>query len=201
MRGSRYNLPFRRRREKKTDYKSRRALISSGLPRLVVRGTNKHMIVQLVEANPTGDRILASANSVELAKNYGWKIHCGNVPSAYLTGLLAGMKAKGEGLSEAVLDIGLRKASKGGRTFAALKGAVDSGIEIPHDKKVFPDMSRLSGEHIASYAKILSKNQEMFTKRFSKYVTAGIKMEDLPKHFEETKNRILQGTVGPVKTK
>ncbi len=201
MRGSRYNLPFRRRREKKTDYKSRRALISSGLPRLVVRGTNKHMIVQLVEAKPTGDRILASANSVELAKNYGWKIHCGNVPSAYLTGLLAGMKAKGEGLSEAVLDIGLRKASKGGRTFAALKGAVDSGIEIPHDKKVFPDMSRLSGEHIASYAKILSKNQEMFTKRFSKYVTAGIKMEDLPKHFEETKNRILQGTVGPVKTK
>jgi len=201
MRGSRYNLPFRRRREKKTDYKSRRALISSGLPRLVVRGTNKHMIVQLVEANPTGDRVLASANSAELAKNYGWKIHCGNVPSAYLTGLLVGMKAKGEGLSEAVLDIGLRKASKGGRTFAALKGAVDSGIEIPHDEKVFPDRSRLSGEHIAGYAKILAKNQEMFTKRFSKYVSAGIKMEDLPKHFEETKNKILQETVGPVKAK
>jgi large subunit ribosomal protein L18 len=199
MRGPRYNLPFRRRREKRTDYKSRRALISSGLPRLVVRGTNKHMTVQLVEANPTGDKVLASANSIELAKNYGWKIHCGNVPSAYLTGLLAGVKAKGKGFSEAVLDMGLRKASNGGRTFAALKGAVDSGIEIPHNAKVFPDDSRLRGEHIANYAKILAKDQETYTKRFSRYVATGIKMEDFPKHFEETKNKILQGNVEAVK--
>jgi large subunit ribosomal protein L18 len=199
MRGARYNLPFRRRREKRTDYKSRRALISSGLPRLVVRGTNKHMTVQLVEANPTGDKVLASANSTELAKKYGWKIHCGNVPSAYLTGLLAGVKAKGKGLSEAVLDIGLRKASNGGRTFAALKGAVDSGMEIPHDEKVFPDDSRLRGEHITNYAKTLAKDPEMYTKRFSRYVATGMKMEDFPRHFEETKNKILQGNVEAVK--
>jgi large subunit ribosomal protein L18 len=200
MRGSSYNLPFRRRRENKTDYKSRRAMIVSGLPRLVVRGTNKHMIVQLIEANATGDRILTSANSIELAKKYGWKLHCGNVPSAYLTGLLAGVKARSKGLSEAVLDMGLRKASKGGRTFAALKGAVDSGMDIPHDKKIFPDESRLRGEHIAGYAKTLAKDQETYAKRFSKYVATHLQLEDLSKHFEETKNKILQGSVEAVKT-
>jgi large subunit ribosomal protein L18 len=199
MSGPMYNLPFRRRREKRTDYKARKALISSGLPRLVVRGTNKHMTVQLVEAHPTGDKVIASANSVELAKRFSWKIHCGNVPSAYLTGLLAGVKAKNKGLSKAVLDMGLRKASKGCRIFAALKGAVDSGIEIPHDDEVFPEDSRLCGEHIAEYGKILAKDQETYSKHFSKYISTGVKMEDFSKYFEETKNKILQATPEAVK--
>jgi large subunit ribosomal protein L18 len=200
MTGPRDNLPFRRRREKRTDYKSRRALVSSGIPRLVVRGTNKHMTVQLVEANPKGDKILASANSTELGKKYGWKLHCGNVPSAYLTGLMAGVKAKNKGFTKAVLDIGLRKGTKGCRSFAALKGAVDSGLEIPHDKKIFPDESRIRGEHIASYGKMLAKDQDTYNKRFSKYIGAGIKSEEFPKYFEETKNRILEGTDKAVKS-
>lgn len=198
--GPRYNLPFRRRREKRTDYKSRRALISSGLPRLVVRGTNKHMTVQLIEAHPIGDKILASANSMELVKKYGWRFHCGNVPSAYLTGLLVGLKAKGRGFSKAVLDMGLRKTSSGSRTFATLKGAVDSGMDISHDEKIFPDETRLHGEHIVNYAKVLAKDHEAYAKRFSTYIAAGVKIEELPKHFEETKSRILQATVSVVKS-
>ena len=36
------------------------------------------------------------------------------------------------------LDIGLVRASKGNRVFAAMKGAIDGGIHIPHDPKIFP---------------------------------------------------------------
>lgn len=73
-------------------------------------------------------------------------------------------------------------------------------MDIPHDKKVFPDESRLRGEHIAGYAKTLAKDQETYAKRFSKYVATHLQLEDLSKHFEETKNKILQGSVEAVKT-
>ncbi|MDK2384746.1 MAG: 50S ribosomal protein L18, partial [Candidatus Korarchaeota archaeon] len=36
-RSARYKVRFRRRREGKTDYKKRLALLKSGLPRMVVR--------------------------------------------------------------------------------------------------------------------------------------------------------------------
>ena len=36
------------------------------------------------------------------------------------------------------LDIGLVRATKGNRVFAAMKGAIDGGIHIPHDPKIFP---------------------------------------------------------------
>ena len=90
--GPAYRVPFRRRREGKTDYKARKALVISRLPRVVTRGSLKHMNVQVIEATPTGDKVIVSANSQEL-KNYGWKVSCGNLPSAYLTGLLCGMRA------------------------------------------------------------------------------------------------------------
>ena len=46
------------------------------------------------------------------------------------------------------MDIGRYKITKGGRISAALKGLVDSGIDIPHDKKIFPDNSRIGGKHL-----------------------------------------------------
>ena len=49
---ARYNLPYRRRREGKTDYKSRIALIRSGSPRFVVRPSNEHIIVQIPRIIP-----------------------------------------------------------------------------------------------------------------------------------------------------
>jgi len=36
------------------------------------------------------------------------------------------------------LDLGLVRATKGNRVFAAMKGAIDGGIHIPHDPKIFP---------------------------------------------------------------
>ena len=40
------------------------------------------------------------------------------------------------------LDLGLVRASKGNRVFAAMKGAIDGGINIPHDPKIFPQKKK-----------------------------------------------------------
>ncbi|MEM2029232.1 MAG: 50S ribosomal protein L18, partial [Candidatus Bathyarchaeia archaeon] len=53
--GPSYSVPFRRRKEGKTDYRLRKKLILSGLPRLVVRKTNRNIIAQLVRATVIGD--------------------------------------------------------------------------------------------------------------------------------------------------
>ncbi|UCE43887.1 MAG: 50S ribosomal protein L18 [Candidatus Bathyarchaeota archaeon] len=188
--GPSYNVPFRRRREGKTDYKARRALIASGLPRLVVRGTSKYMIIQIIEAGVTGDKVAVSASSRELT-TYGWQGSCGNVPAAYLTGLLCGYRAVTSDVKEAVLDIGLQTLSRGARILAALRGVVDTGVEVPHDKSVLPDESRTSGQHIADYANQLSSDPDIYQKRFSKYMSRKFKPEKLPEHFSSTKESII----------
>ncbi|MBS7645230.1 MAG: 50S ribosomal protein L18 [Candidatus Bathyarchaeia archaeon] len=191
--GSRYNLPYRRRREGKTDYRRRMRLILSGKPRFVVRASNKYVIVQVVEARIEGDRVLASAHSKELTSKYGWRGGCGNTPAAYLTGLLAGSRALKSGVSEAILDIGVRRATRGAKVFAALKGGLDAGLEIPHSDEVIPSLERIRGEHVAGYAKLLSETPELYEERFSQYLRNGLKPEDLPSHFEEVKSKIMEG--------
>jgi large subunit ribosomal protein L18 len=52
-----------------------------------------------------------------------------------------------------VLDIGLARATPGARVFAALKGAVEAGLEIPHGEEILPDDARTRGAHIAAYNK------------------------------------------------
>ena len=190
--GPKYSVPFRRRREGKTDYRARRALILSKMPRIVARGSLKHMTVQVVNAKVEGDEVLASAHSKELVRDYGWKGACGNVPAAYLTGLLCGLKALQKGIKKAILDIGLRTPVKGSRVFAVLKGALDAGLEVPHSEEILPDDSRIKGEHIANYAKMLaSENPEEYNRRFSEYLAKKLKPEKLPEHFAKVKEKIL----------
>src|SRR5208337_1285372 len=62
-------------------------------------------------------------------------------------------KAKKAGQARAILDIGLNRATPGARVFAALKGAVDAGLEIPYGEEIIPSEERLNGEHIAAYNK------------------------------------------------
>jgi len=190
VKGSHYNLPYRRRRAERTNYARRRRLVLSGLPRLVVRPANKHITVQLVEAQPTGDSVLASAHSSEL-KEYSWKGAGGNVPAAYLTGTLAGYRAKVKGIETAVLDVGTRPVSTGARMFAAMSGAVDSGLKIPHGSDVLPTKERVRGEHIAGYAKILAQDANSYQKHFSAYLKRKLKPEDVPSHFEEVREKIV----------
>ena len=189
-RGASYRVQFRRRREGKTDYQARKALVTSRLPRLVTRASLKHVSVQVVEATPTGDKVVASASSQELRK-YGWQAACGNLPSAYLTGLLCGVRALGKNVKKAVADIGLHQPTKGARIFASLKGFVDSGVEVPHSTEKLPEQERLRGQHIADYAKSLaSSNPQHYEKAFSKYLKENLPPEKVPEHFDAARATI-----------
>ncbi len=171
-RNARYCTKFRRRREGKTDYKARKALIISGRPRLVTRASINNVIAQVIVAKPKGDEVLVSAHSRELEK-FGWKAPRGNLPAAYLTGYLCGLKAKAAGVQEAIFDIGLYAPTKGARIFAVLKGVLDAKLNVPHSEDKLPDEKRLRGEHIAAYAQNLASEPEEYQTKVFKILAAG----------------------------
>ncbi|KAJ7228620.1 hypothetical protein GGX14DRAFT_346517 [Mycena pura] len=178
---SRFQVKYRRRREGKTDYYARKRLVTQAKNkynapkyRLVVRFTNKDIIVQVVYARLQGDFVLTAAQSRELPR-YGIKHGLTNWAAAYATGLLCarrtltklGLADKYEGVAEpdgtfkmtevldeedaprpfkAFLDVGLRRTSTGSRVFGAMKGASDGGIFIPHSEKRFPGYDAESKE-------------------------------------------------------
>lgn len=146
--GPRYRMKPRRRREGKTDYRHRLALLKSGEPRIVVRRSLKNVRVQFIEYTEGGDRVISSAIASDLSKQYQWKHSTSSTPAAYLTGMLAGMRAKKEGISSGVLDIGRQIPVKGSKVFAALQGVLDAGIKCPHGEEMIPDDDRLFGKHI-----------------------------------------------------
>ncbi len=150
--GPRYKVKLRRARSRRTDYRARKQLLISRKPRFVVRKSLKYTNVQLILPAKEGDVTVVSANTIEL-KKYGYTGGAGNVNAAYLGGLLLGYRAKKKGYSEAILDMGLYQATTGGRIFAALKGALNAGLEIPHDPEVFPSEGRIAGKHIDEYRK------------------------------------------------
>ncbi|HZY70750.1 MAG TPA: 50S ribosomal protein L18 [Thermoplasmata archaeon] len=146
--GPRHRVPFRRRREGRTDYRYRLRLLRSGQPRAVVRLTNRRVVVAVTAFDPKGDRIIASAESPELARIGFPKSGLASTPASYLTGYLAGLRAKGAGSTDAVLDAGLRRPTTGGRLWGAVKGLVDAGVKIPHGEGRFPSADRLGGSHL-----------------------------------------------------
>lgn len=187
-RNARYRVALRRRREGKTDYQARKALVLSGKPRIVARRSLKNASVQIIIAKPVGDVVLATAHSRELAK-FGWKAPTGNVPAAYLTGFLCGLKAKAKGVSEAILDIGLVAPTKGSKLFAVLSGVVDAGVPVPHDEaKIVKEM--VKGEHIAKYGKSLGAGSEVYAAKFSKYLAEKVSPEKLPELVVKVKGEI-----------
>ncbi len=197
-RSARYRVQVRRRREGKTDFRARKGLILSGLPRLVTRSSLRNITAQIIVAKPQGDEVLASTHSSELRKKYGWKLPTGNIPSAYLTGLICGLKAKKEGVTEVILDIGLTAPTKGSRLFAVLNGALDAGIEIPYDEAKLVK-ERAKGEHIAKYAKTLGIGSEEFTAKFSKYLGQQSSPEKVPELFSKVKADIVNSFKNEVK--
>jgi large subunit ribosomal protein L18 len=106
-------------------------------------------------------------------------------------GFLAGLKAKDIGVADAILDIGHNPPIYGSRIFAALKGIIDSGVDVPHSDKIFPTENRLNGTHIADFAKLLKEtDEESFDKQFSGYITQKIDPLKIPHIFEKTKQEI-----------
>ena len=185
--GSKYKVAFRRRREGKTNYAARMKLVDLDKSRLVVRVSNANIIAQIINVGENGDETIVSAHSKELQK-IGWLGGASNTSAAYLTAYLCGKKALNKNVKDAILDIGLKSSIKGSKVFAAVKGANDAGLHVPFGESIVPEDDRISGGHIAEYAKSLEEAD--VKKQFSKYLERGLQPVDLPDHFEEIKNKI-----------
>ncbi len=189
--GPRYKVPRRRRREGKTNYRKRYKMVLSGKTRLVVRKTLKYIDVKIIDFAPQGDIVRAAAHSAELVKKFGWRASTSSTPAAYLTGFLAGLRAKAKGIEEVIVDIGLHRPVRGARVFAAVKGALDAGLKIPVSEEVLPTEDRIRGEHIAEWAKTLAETDpEKFQRQFSRLLAQGFDPRDYPSHFEEVLEKI-----------
>jgi len=187
--------------------------------RLIVRFSNKDVTCQVAYAKIKGDVVVTAAYSHELPR-YGLKVGLTNYAAAYATGLLLARRTlakfnladKYEGVKEAngemyqvanegdgpnpfaaVLDVGLARTTTGARVFAAMKGAADGGMSVPHSDSRFVGYDRsakkldaavlrkyIYGGHVADYMKHMqSEDPEKFKKHFAKFVAAGLKADDL----------------------
>ncbi len=139
----------RRRKERKTDYKRRINLLKSGSPRIVVRLTNRYLIVNYVVSEEAKDKTIFGFTSKDLL-NFEWPKEAQgslkSIPGAYLTGILAGKKIKEKKLETPILDVGMARMIKNSRIFAFIKGLIDSGIKIKCDEKHFPSEERIQGK-------------------------------------------------------
>ena len=144
---------MKRRREGVTNYHKRLKLLMSGLPRLVVRPSNKGMTAQLVNYSEGGDVVIATVTEKSL-KKLGLEVDGNSVPVSYLVGYALGLKCKKKKVKNAILDSGRYNIIKGGRISAVLKGVVDAGVKVPHEASVFPKKDRLSGKHLKNGAAI-----------------------------------------------
>jgi len=193
--------------------------------RFVVRFTNKDIICQVVSAKIKGDITHCAAYAHELPK-YGLKVGLTNYSAAYCVGLLCARRllkkynldGNFEGTAEvtaeyedsyvhgndedgpnafhALLDVGLKRTTLGSKIFAAMKGAFDGGLEIPHSEKKFygyddeeksydaeANRSRILGGHVSTYMESLEEEQpDEYAKKFARFIKAGVTadgMEDM----------------------
>ncbi len=161
--GSNQRLRFKRRRRSETDYPRRMRMLRGGLPRAVVRISNKQVTCQLVSFTTEGDRVLVSVTGKNLVENHKWPSDASrkSVPACYMAGFLLGTQALAAGHKNAILDIGLAASTSGGRIYAALKGMVEAGLDMPHSDFVLPSDERANGEHIdAGLAKAVAATKK-----------------------------------------
>lgn len=92
-----------------------------------------------------------------------------------------------------ILDVGLKATTTGAKVFAAMKGAADGGLEIPHNVKRFPGYSTEKGKfdsrvlrkyiyggNVAEYmTKLKESDDDKYKKQFSKYIAAGVSADDV----------------------
>jgi len=200
--------------------------------RFVVRRTNRDIVCQIFSSDLTHDVCLAAAYSHEL-KRYGIKVGPTNYAAAYATGLLLARrvndklkleykgkeKADGEDYDiteeaegqdkapfKALFDIGLFRTTTGARVFGALKGAVDGGLNIPHNGRRFPGSSKdgkdiksdaethkkyIVGGHVADYMKGLEEeDKDAFKSQFSRFIKNGITAKNLSKMYTDAHTAI-----------
>jgi large subunit ribosomal protein L18 len=182
-----YVHTLKRIREDKTNYRKRSAILIGRHLFVTVRISDQNVAAQVLKPTPTGDIVIASAHSRELAE-HGWKGTFNNLPACYLTGMLLGKKAIQKEIDAAVLYIGKNHFTS--RVGACMKGIVDAGVSMPVSEESLPDEERISGQHIAEYSHTLKEDEKEYNSRFSAILKNGLKPEDYPSHFEEIKSKI-----------
>ena len=157
-------IPRRRRLASKTDYKARLSLLKSGKARLIIRKTNRYIIAQIVSSDSAQDKVVCGVTSKILLSKGLPSEFSGSLKSlgaAYLTGFLLGKKALSSGIKEAILDSGMYINVRNSRIYAALKGASDAGLSVPHKKEVLPEMESIKSERISKiFDKIVTENKK-----------------------------------------
>lgn len=241
-----FQVKWARRRNGRTDYRQRHKLITqdknkyqSPKYRLCVRFSNRYVLIQVIYAEISGDKILCAASSKELIK-HGLKVGLKNYSAAYLTGLLLARRLLQKlGLDETyagneevtgevvktevdgrvfyvdevdeekrpfrcLLDVGVKNTTTGAKVFAAMKGASDGGLDIPHSEKRFPGYSRdtktfdaethksrIMGEHVADWMREMEEDDEdMYKRHFSKYIEEGLAADDIEEKIESVMESI-----------
>ena len=182
-----YVRTLKRIRKDKTNYRKRSAILIGRHLFITIKISDQNVTARVLKPTPTGDIVIASAHSRELAK-HGWKGAFNNLPACYLTGMLLGKKAAEQALNTAVLYIGNNHFTS--RVGACAKGIVDAGISMPVSRESLPSDERISGHHIAEYSLTLKEDPEKYNSRFSAILKNGLNPEHYPSHFEEIKSRI-----------
>lgn len=182
-----YVRTLKRIRLDKTNYRKRAAVIIGRHSFVTVKVSDQNVAAQMLKPTPTGDLVIASVHSRELAKQ-GWKGSTNSLPACYLTGLLLGKKAQAKGTNKGILYIGKDHFTT--RVAACVKGIADSGLNIPVGEEAFPDGDRICGQHIADYANVLKADKDAYNSRFSALLKNGLKPEEYPVHFEEVRFKI-----------
>merc|ERR1712196_436209 len=185
--------------------------------RFVVRFTNKDITCQVISSKIKGDVCHTAAYAHELPR-YGVKVGLTNYSAAYCVGLLCARRllkkynldGNFEGTAEvtaeyedsyvhgndedgpnafhALLDVGLKRTTLGSKIFAAMKGAFDGGLEIPHSEKKFygydadekeydaeAHRERILGGHVSSYMESLEEEQpDEYATKFSRFIKNGV---------------------------
>lgn len=98
-----------------------------------------------------------------------------------------------------ILDVGLARTSTGAKVFGVLKGALDGGLDIPHNEKRFIGYDKeeksfsaetmkkyIFGGHVAEYMEGMKEDEpEKYEAHFSRYIKAGIEADGLEELYKK----------------
>ena len=183
-------VPFRRKREGKTNYDKRIKLLKSNQIRLLVSYGSKDIRAQAIRFNLKGDEILADANT-KLLKGFGWGFSCSNLPASYLFGYYFGKLLIEKGISNVIFDTGMVTPKSGGKYYSFAKAIIDSKVSMNINPDVFPPEERIKGAHIENYSKLLKENG-IYDKRYSAYVKAKVDAQKVIETFDIVLAKIKQ---------
>lgn len=204
--------------------------------RLVVRFTNRDIICQIISSELTGDKVLVAAYAHELKRygiTHGLTNWAAAYATGLLIARRAlkklGLDETFKGVEEpdgeyqlteaaegddgeerrpfkVFLDVGLVRTSTGNRVFAAMKGASDGGLYVPHSENRFPgydiESKELDAEtlrkyifagHVAEYMETLADDdEERYKSQFQGYIDDDLEADGIEELYEEAHSQIRE---------